>query len=81
MISMNKIRDILNEIKWDNIHDFTKIQIWYIHRGAPNDIRIISGSDIISIRKTILETTDSMIPHHRIFKITYGKKTLFDRFK
>lgn len=76
---MNKIRDILNEIKWQKRYDLTKVQLWYIHRGAPNDTKIISGDDIVSIEKTFIETADAMIPHHRIFKITYKEKTLFDR--
>ncbi len=76
---MNKIRDILNEIKWQKRYDLSKVNLWYIHRGAPNDIKIISGGDIISIEKTFLETADSMIPHHRIFKITYENETIFTR--
>jgi uncharacterized protein len=78
---MNKIRDILNEIKWKHNDDLRHIEIFYIHRGGQNDINVISGEDIISIDKTFIETMDAMIPHHRIFKITYKGKTVFDRKK
>ena len=78
---MNQIRDILNKIKWQDKFQLKKIQIWYIHRGGINDINIISGDQIISIGKTFLETTDAMIPHHRIFKITYNNTILFERVK
>ncbi len=78
---MNKIRDILNEIKWRNKYKLDDIELFYVHRGAPHNYKIISGEDIISIDKTFIETTDAMIPHHRIFKITYQGKTLFDREK
>ncbi len=78
---MNKIRDILNEIKWRKKYKLDQVELYYIHRGAKNDYKIITGEDILSIDKTFIETTDAMIPHHRIFKITYQKKTIFDRDK
>jgi uncharacterized protein len=78
---MNKIRDILNELKWRKKFIFQDTQIYYIHRGAPNNTKIINGSEITSIDKTFIETRESMIPHHRIFKITYHKHILFDRKK
>ena len=78
---MNKIRDILNELKWRKKFIFQDTQIYYIHRGALNNTKIISGSEIISIDKTFIETQDSMIPHHRIFKIIYHNHVLFDRRK
>ena len=76
---MNLVRDILNEIKWREGYDLSKVEIWYIHRGAPNDTRIIRGDEIKSICKTFIETADAMIPHHRIFKIVYNGKILFTR--
>jgi uncharacterized protein (UPF0248 family) len=76
---MNKIRDILNEIKWRNKYKLDELKLYYVHRGAPQNFKIISGTDIISIDKTFIETGDAMIPHHRIFKITYKEKTLFNR--
>jgi uncharacterized protein (UPF0248 family) len=76
---MNKIRDILNEIKWRHAAEFAEIEVWYIHRGAIENIKKISGKDIISIEKTFLKTTDAMIPHHRISKIFYKGTLVFDR--
>ena len=76
---MNQIRDILNEIKWRSARDFLEIEIWYIHRGAPNNIKKISGEDILSIEKTFLKTMDAMIPHHRIIKILYKGNIVFNR--
>ena len=76
---MNKIRNILNDIKWQKKYDLSKVKLWFIHRGAPNDIKIISGDSILSIEKTFLETIDAMIPHHRIFKITYENEIIFKR--
>jgi uncharacterized protein (UPF0248 family) len=76
---MNKIRDILNELKWRQKYAFNDTKIYYIHRGAPKNTKIITGAEVLSIDKTFLRTIDAMIPHHRIFKISYHQKTLFDR--
>ena len=78
---MNQIRDILNEIKWRNKYQLDQVELWYVHRGAPDDFKIISGENIVSIDKTFIETRDAMIPHHRIFKIRHKGKILFDRKK
>ena len=78
---MNLVRDILNEIKWRKGYDLSKVEIWYIHRGAPNNTRILRGDEIKSIGKTFIETDDAMIPHHRVFKIVYNGRNLFDRKK
>jgi uncharacterized protein len=74
---MPSIRAILNEIKWTK--DLSKAEIWYIHRGAPNDIMIISGADIIDIGRSFFETTTASIPFHRITKILYDGAVVFDR--
>lgn len=79
MDTMNKIRDVLNEIKWRKKYDTNEVRIWYVHRGAPNDIKVISGADVTSIQKTFLEIEDTMIPHHRIMKIMYKDIILFNR--
>jgi uncharacterized protein (UPF0248 family) len=72
-------RDVLNKIKWDKNYDFNFIQIWYIHRGVPNNTKIITGKDVLEIQKTFIKTVSAMIPMHRIFKIKYNEITLFER--
>lgn len=76
---MPHLRDIFNEIKWTK--DLTKVEIWYIHRGAPQDTMILSGKDIRSIGRSFLETDTASIPYHRIFKIVYDGEIIFDRWK
>jgi len=70
-------RDILNEIKWTK--DLKKAEIWYIHRGALNNIKIISGKDIRGIGKSFFDTDNASIPYHRVIKIIYEKEILFSR--
>ena len=72
---------ILNEIKWTDKFDLNKIIIYYLHRGAPNNIKILNGNEIVIIGKSFIETNSSHIPFHRILKIKYGDKILFDRNK
>jgi uncharacterized protein (UPF0248 family) len=76
---MPYIRDILNKIKWTK--DLEKVEIWYIHRGALNNTKIISSGEITRIGRSFLETTTATIPYHRIIKILYADKTIFDRWK
>lgn len=76
---MSNPRDILNELKWKQGYNIERAEIWYVHRGAPNDTKIISGKDIIKLEKSFMKTSTSMVPYHRIFKIIYDKKTLFNR--
>ena len=74
---MSNIRDILNRIKWTK--DIDKISIWYVHRGAPDDTKILDGSEIIHVGRSFLETKSASIPFHRILKIVYDDEVLFDR--
>ena len=74
---MPSIRAILNEIKWTK--DLSKTEVWYIHRGAPDDTMIISGADIIDIGRSFFETTTASIPFHRVTRIIYDGEVVFDR--
>ncbi len=75
---MHFIRDILNKIKWTK--DLKNVTIWYVHRGALGNVKMISGGEIINIGRSFLETSTAMIPYHRITKIFYGDEVLFNRW-
>ena len=72
-------KEILNKLKWDEDFDFDSAEIWYVHRGAPNDTMIVYGKDIAKLDSSFMNTIDGMIPYHRIFKIVYDKKIIFQR--
>lgn len=74
---MPHLRDVLNEIKWTK--DLNKAELWYVHRGASNDTKIISGKDIVNIGKSSIDTITATIPYHRIFKIVYDGTIIFQR--
>jgi len=76
---MTNPRDILNELRWHEDHNLDEAEVWYVHRGAPNDTRVISGKEILTLEKSFMKTTTAMIPYHRIFKIIYRGKTIFKR--
>ena len=78
---MSNPRDILNELKWKKNRNFELAEVWYVHRGAPNNTKIISGKEIVNLQKSFMKTTTSMIPYHRIYKIIYKNEIIFKRNK
>lgn len=76
---MTNPRDILNKLKWQKDFNLSLSEIWYIHRGAPDDTKIINGNDIVKLEKSFIKTTTALIPYHRIFKIVYKNNVIFER--
>ena len=76
-----KVREILNKVKWDGRMDFDQLEVVYLHRGAPNDLKKIYGREIVNIGKSFLSLKEAEIPHHRIVKILYEGEVLFEREK
>jgi uncharacterized protein (UPF0248 family) len=74
-------REILNELKWREDRNLSKAEIWYVHRGAPNDTKIISGDEILDLEHSFMVLEDASIPYHRIFKIKYEDRVIFEREK
>jgi len=76
-----KVREILNKVKWDERMDFDQLEVVYLHRGAPDDLKRISGREIVHIGTSFLSLKEAEIPHHRIVKILYEGEVLFERKK
>ncbi len=76
-------RLLLNEIKWR--FDLNRCKVYYIHRGAPGDVKMIEGSIIKKIERgfLVLEgvVEDVYIPYHRILRIEYNSQIIFERKK
>ncbi len=74
-------RELLNEIKWR--FDLSKCRVYYIHRGAPGNVKVVYGNTIKRIEKGFLilegEIQDVHIPYHRIFRIDYKDHIIFER--
>ncbi|RLG58741.1 DUF504 domain-containing protein [Candidatus Geothermarchaeota archaeon] len=73
------IRDLLLEYWWRRDRDFSKVQIYYIHRGIEGNIKIIEGKDIVRMDKSFIYLKDAQIPFHRVIKIVYEGKEVFKR--
>lgn len=74
-------RLLLNEIKWR--FDLARCRVYYIHRGAPGDVKIVEGSAIKSIERGFLvlegHPHEVYIPYHRIFRIEFNNHVIFER--
>ncbi len=71
-------REILNELKWRGRSEITDAEVHYLHRGAPDDIRVISGAEIRELGRSFFVTADSEVPYHRIRRIILRGKVIFD---
>ncbi|OGS45195.1 MAG: hypothetical protein A3K76_07030 [Euryarchaeota archaeon RBG_13_57_23] len=72
-------REVLNKLKWTDGESLDDATIWYIHRGAPGDIMVISGRRIRNLAPGFFEVDDAMIPYHRILRIEYQGEVVFDK--
>ena len=56
-------------------YDLSKARIEYLDRGAPGDISVVKGDEIISLESGIMEIRSDLltksIPIHRIRRISY----------
>jgi hypothetical protein len=77
-------RDVLNKLKWHEGYDIAKAEIYYLHRGAPGDTKVISGRELVRLDKSFfiianLQGGETSIPYHRIRKIVYAEEVLWER--
>jgi hypothetical protein len=72
-------KEVLNRLKWTEGDSLDDAVIWYIHRGASGDYLRIAGSSIRALGRGFFETEDAMIPYHRILRIDYRGRTLFEK--
>jgi len=68
------IRALLNKIMWHRDLNPEDYEIHILHRGAPNDIKVISASDIIGIFRggfkfRDFDGSEKIIPYHRVLLI------------
>jgi len=61
--------EIAYELKWHPDRSLENAEIAYEHRGAPNDLEVIPGSEISELGRSFFITRESRIPYHRIRRI------------
>jgi uncharacterized protein (UPF0248 family) len=73
-------RNIINMILWHPDMQITQTKITYIHRGALENLKTISGNSIERIDRGFLILKEgTQIPFHRVVKITYNNKILWKK--
>jgi uncharacterized protein len=73
-------KDVLNRLKWKEGESLADARILYVSRGSPDDSASVSGGEIKSIEAFGFELeSGSYIPYHRIYRIEYRSRTIFDR--
>lgn len=72
-------RDVLNRLKWSEGESLDDAEIWYVHRGAPGDRLMVKGSYVKSLGSLFFETEEASVPYHRILRIDYRGRTLFEK--
>ncbi|MGQ9587726.1 MAG: DUF504 domain-containing protein [Thermoplasmata archaeon] len=72
-------RDVMNRLRWTEGESLSDAIIWYVHRGAPGDVLRIPGSRIKSLGRMFFETDEATIPYHRVLRIDYRGRTLFEK--
>ncbi|NPA76078.1 MAG: DUF504 domain-containing protein [Euryarchaeota archaeon] len=73
------VRKTLNEYKWRPDTDFSKIVVYYIDRLNPRGYAVLRGDDIVDMGDKFIFTRDGMIPYHRVIKIEYDGKIIWQR--
>ncbi|MCS7386961.1 MAG: RNA repair domain-containing protein [archaeon GB-1867-005] len=70
---MSRIREILNRIFWHPNEDPKKYEIVFVHRGAPNNLKVIPAWCIVKVNPGSFEYSIggeyARIPFHRIVVI------------
>ena len=90
MGKIRTVRTVLNELRWREDRDFSKVSVEYIHRGAPGDLAAVSGSDILALEPWMMVIRregregspvpgQAAIPYHRIVRVLYDGAPVFDR--
>jgi uncharacterized protein (UPF0248 family) len=76
-------REALNKLKWHSKFTLRDSKITIAHRGAPRNIRIIDGVDIIELGHSFMRVTspegEVEIPYHRIIQIEVQGKIFWQK--
>ena len=73
-------KSVLDMILWHPDMDIKLSKITYIHRGAKGNLKTIQGSQIVRLaRGFLILDEETQIPYHRITKIKYKDKTIWNK--
>ena len=76
-------KEALNKLKWHSKFNLRDSKITIAHRGAPGDVRIIDGSDVLELGHSFMRVVspegEVEIPYHRIIRIEARGKMLWQK--
>ena len=76
-------RDVLNKLKWGGEDELQGAKVTILHRGVPNDKRVIEGSDILELGRGFMRVASPEgevgIPYHRILRIEARGRVLWEK--
>lgn len=82
MVSMGA-REVLNEIKWSGKDELRSVRVTIVHRGAPGDIRVVKGDEILELGHGFMPVTspegEVYIPYHRVTRIEVGGRLRYEK--
>lgn len=70
----SRIRALLNKIRWHGKLNPEDFEVHILHRGAPNDIKVIPATSITEVLRSCfkfrdLDGDEKVIPYHRILLV------------
>ncbi|MEE9323390.1 MAG: RNA repair domain-containing protein [Candidatus Aenigmarchaeota archaeon] len=73
------VSETLNKLKWTG--GLAKVEIVFVHRGAKDDRKTISGRNITSIKRSHFyyrgNDRETFIPNHRVLEIRMEGKVIW----
>lgn len=76
-------REELNKLKWGG-GGLQRARVTILHRGAPDDKRVIEGNDILELGRGFIRVASAEgevdIPYHRILRIEAQGQILWEKW-
>jgi len=80
---MRKSHELMLKFRVDPRYSFSQVQVWYVDRGTPGDHSVVDGRHIMALDAYYMEIGTALepkrIPYHRIRKILYAGKVVWER--
>jgi uncharacterized protein (UPF0248 family) len=76
-------REAMNKLKWSGAKQLRNVKVTILHRGAPNDRRVVDGEDILELERGFMRVVspegEAEIPYHRILQIESGGRVVWKK--
>jgi uncharacterized protein (UPF0248 family) len=76
-------REVLNRLKWGDKNKLPSAKVTILHRGAPDDRRVIEGTGILELGRGFMRVLspegEVEIPYHRVLQIEVDDRVVWRR--